>query len=279
MAQMKSNGITIEYEVFGKKSGSPLLLIGGLGDQLIHWDEEFCRNLADAGCYVIVFDNRDSGLSSSCDFPYSIKDMADDAAGLLEGIGIERAHVCGASMGGMITQTLAIEHPSHVASLILVYTTSGKPNMAPPDPAVMELLIQPAPTDKSGYIEYMVGLYRALAGKGFPFDEEWVRSVTENAYNRSRSPNGTTRQMMAIQKQKDRRADLSRLSLPALIIHGTDDPLLPVEAAIDLSEAIKGAELRLIEGMGHDLPHGKSWEIAGKAILDHIAKVDLSRKP
>jgi pimeloyl-ACP methyl ester carboxylesterase len=279
MAQIKSNGIIIEYETFGNYTGRPILLIGGLGDQLIHWDEEFCHSLAETGCYVIVFDNRDSGLSSSCDFPYSLDDMADDAVGLLDGLGIERAHICGTSMGGMIAQTLAIRHIAHIVSLILVYTTSGKPNLPPPNPTVMDLLIKPAPADYDGYIEYMVSLYRALSGKGFPFDEVWIRSVTEKAYARSNSPNGTTRQMIAIQNQKDRRADLAKLTVPTLVIHGTDDPLLPIEAGIDLADAIKGSELKIIEGMGHDLPHGANWSIVGQAIIHHIFEIEQSRKP
>jgi pimeloyl-ACP methyl ester carboxylesterase len=279
MAQIKANGIDIEYETFGNDSNQPILLIGGLGDQLIHWDEAFCRSLTDAGFFVIIFDNRDAGLSSPCDFPYSLDDMADDAVGLLKGLGIGRAHICGTSMGGMIAQTIAILHPSQVSSIILIYTTSGRRDLPPPDPKMMDLLMEQAPADHDGYMAYMVSLYRSLSGKGFPFDEQWIRLVTEEARVRSRDLHGTGRQIMAIQKQKDRRGDLARLSVPALIIHGTDDPLLSVEAAVDLADAIKGSTLKIIEGMGHDLPHGGSWVIVSRAIIDHLSAIQQIHPP
>lgn len=273
MAKAAGNGIEIEYDTIGDSSGRPLLLIGGLADQLIHWDDDLCRSLADRGHYVIRFDNRDAGLSTKADAPYSIEDMADDTVGLLDALGLPKAHVCGASMGGMIAQTLTIRHPSRVLSLITVYTTSGRRDLPPPRPDVIELLVAPAPRERADYIEYMVRLYRVMAGKGFSFDEQWARDIAGRAYDRSFSPEGTARQMRAITAQKDRTSALAAVRVPTLVVHGTEDPLLPIEAALDLSEAIAGARLMLVEGMGHDLPHGGAWPTIVDAVADHTTGV------
>jgi pimeloyl-ACP methyl ester carboxylesterase len=271
MARVAANGIQIEYETNGDPSGRPLLLIAGLADQLIHWDDDLCRDLADRGHYVIRFDNRDAGLSTKLDSAYSLDDMADDTIGLIDALGLSGVHLCGASMGGMIAQTVAIHHPSRVLTLTTVYSTTGSRDLPPPRPDVIELLLAPSPRERDAHIEYMVELHRAMAGKGFPFDEGWTRTIAARAYDRCFAPEGTSRQILAIAAQIDRRNALALLTIPTLVIHGTDDPLLPVEAAVDLADAIPGARLMLIEGMGHDLPRGGAWPGIVEAIADHTA--------
>jgi pimeloyl-ACP methyl ester carboxylesterase len=262
-------------------------MIGGLATQLIHWDEDLCRDLAQRGHYVIRFDNRDAGLSTKCDEPkqvnlaqqgglssppYTLDDMADDAVGLLDALGIGKAHICGTSMGGMIAQTVAIRHPSRVLSLISIYSTTGNSDLPPPKPEVIELLLAPAPRERDAYLQHMVLLYKAMAGRGFAFDEAWARMITGKAYDRSFSPEGTARQINAVRTQTNRKKALASVSAPTLVIHGTDDPVVPVDAGRDTAEAIPGAHLLLIEGMGHDLPHGGAWPKIVEAIAAHTQK-------
>ena len=278
MPKATANNIQIEYETFGDPSARPLLLIGGLADQLIHWDENLCADLAARGHYVIRFDNRDVGLSTKFDESspsYTLDDMADDAVGLLDALAIHKAHICGASMGGMIAQTIVIRHPSRVLSLISIYSTTGNRDLPPPEPDVLELLLVPSPREREAHIEHMVSLFRAMAGEGFPFDEAWTRMITGKAYDRSFFPEGIGRQLRAIMTQPDRRKALTSVTAPTLVIHGTDDPVAPVEAGIDTAEAIPGSELMLIEGMGHDLPHGGAWSRIVEAITAHTSKAAL----
>jgi pimeloyl-ACP methyl ester carboxylesterase len=198
--------------------------------------------------------------------------MADDVAGLLDFLGIEKAHICGTSMGGMIAQTVAIRHPSRVQSLISIYSTTGNKDLPPPKPDAIAFLLDPAPTEREAYIEHMIALFKVMAGKGFPFDEAWTRMITARAYDRSFSPEGTARQINAAMKQPDRRDALHSVTVPALIIHGTDDPVIPFEAGKDTAEAIPGAEFIPIEGMGHDLPHGGAWPRIVELIAGHTLK-------
>jgi pimeloyl-ACP methyl ester carboxylesterase len=283
-----ANGIHIEYETFGDSAARPLLLIGGLADQLIHWDDELCRDLSGRGHYVIRFDSRDAGLSTKFDQagvpdlgalargekgpPYTLEDMADDAVGLLDALDIRKAHICGASMGGMIAQTIAIRHPSRILSLISIYSTAGNRDLPPPKPEMMERLRAPAPLEREAYIKYMVDLFKAMAGPGFVFNEAWTRMITTRAYDRSFSPQGTMRQIAAIMTQTDRKKALAAVTVPTLVIHGTDDPVVPMEAGKDTAEAIPGARLMLIEGMGHDLPHGGAWPRIVEAIAAHTLR-------
>jgi pimeloyl-ACP methyl ester carboxylesterase len=292
MAKATANNIEIEYETLGDPSARPLLLIGGLAGQLIHWDENLCKDLVKRGHYVIRFDNRDTGLSTKFDeagvpdlaalvsgkstAPYTADDMADDAVGLLDVLGIPKAHVCGTSMGGMIAQTIAIRHPSRVFSLISIYSNTGSKGFPPPRPEVMQLLLAPAPREREAHIEHMLQVFKIMAGRGFAFDEEWARMITAKAYDRSFSPEGTARQLAAIMVQPNRKPALASVKAPALVIHGTDDPLLPVEAGKDTAEAIPGAELLVIEGMGHDLPHGGAWPRIIEAIAAHTLKATPS---
>jgi pimeloyl-ACP methyl ester carboxylesterase len=276
LAKAAANGIEIEYETMGDPSARPLLLIGGLADQLIHWDDELYRDLSRRGHYVIRFDNRDAGLSTKfaqAASPYTLDDMADDAAGLLDALAIRKAHICGASMGGMIAQTVTIRHPSRVLSLISIYSTTGNKDLPGPRPDVMEFLLAPAPSEREAYIEHMAALFRMMAGPGFPFDEAWTRMITAKAYDRCFCPEGTGRQLLAIMNQPNRKKALASVTVPTLVIHGTDDPVVPVEAGVDTAEAVSGAELILIEGMGHDLPHGGAWPRIVEAISAHTSNV------
>ena len=285
MSEAAANGIHIEYETLGNPAARPLLLIGGLATQLIHWDESLCEDLAQRGHYVIRFDNRDAGLSSKCDDagnlvrstgggpPYTIDDMADDAVGLLDAMGISRAHIVGTSMGGLIAQAIAIRHPSRVLSLISVYSTTGNRDLPPPKPEVIKLLLAPAPQERDAHIEHMVVLFRAMAGRGFTFDEAWARMIAGRAYDRAFSPEGTARQVNAVMNQTDRRHALASVAAPTLVIHGTDDPVVSPEAGRDTALAIPGAHLMLIDGMGHDLPHGGAWPRIAAAIAAHTSKV------
>jgi pimeloyl-ACP methyl ester carboxylesterase len=293
MPQAKANQISIEYETLGNPSSPPILLIIGLGAQLIYWDEEFCRQLVEAGLYVIRFDNRDAGLSTKFDEsgvpdpmdvirklmsgqkvtpPYAIEDMAADAVGLLDALKIEKAHLCGMSMGGMIAQSLAIHYPQRVLSLTSIYSTTGNPHLPQPKREVMELLLAPPPQEREPFIRFNLDFFRALTGPRFGFDEEWVRNLMAREYDRAFYPQGSARQLVAILTQKNRRTALQGVRVPTLIIQGDADPLVSVEAGRDAAKAVPGAELKIIEGMGHDLPHGEAWDRIAKDIIAHTKK-------
>jgi pimeloyl-ACP methyl ester carboxylesterase len=294
MANTTANGIQIEYDTFGKPDEPPLLLIVGLACQLIHWDEALCEQLARRGHYVIRFDNRDTGLSTKLaeggipDIgqiieaqmkgqeikpPYTLEDMADDAVGLLDAIGIEKAHICGISMGGMIAQTIALNHQQRVLSLISVYSHTGNPALPPPTPEALEYLVTPPPMEREANITYTLDAWRTFSGKGFPLDEDWHRKIAAQAYDRAFYPEGVARQMAAVLTQKNRKSELGSVAVPTLVIHGADDPLVPVEAGKDTAEAIPGAELIIIDGMGHDLPHGRAWPRIVDTIANHTQKI------
>jgi pimeloyl-ACP methyl ester carboxylesterase len=275
MPRTYANGIDIEYEIFGAPDARPLLLIMGLGAQMIIWDDDFCEQLAARGHRVIRFDNRDIGLSTKLDAagmpnlvaavgrrllgkpvgaPYTLSDMAADTAGLLDALGIETADIVGASMGGMIAQTMAIEHPSRVRTLTSIMSTTGEPDLPQPTPEATAALLTPVPTDRAGNVERAVRVARVIGSPGFPFDEAYVRRRAARAYDRGFYPAGTARQLLAIIASGSRKAALEAVRVPALVIHGSDDPLAPLAGGIDTAEAIPGAELLILEGMGHDLP-------------------------
>jgi pimeloyl-ACP methyl ester carboxylesterase len=289
MPSVNANNIQIEYETFGNSNLPALLLIAGFSAQLIHWDDKLCEQLAQRGHYVIRFDNRDVGLSSkieeaavpdidalmrgeAIDPPYSIEDMADDAVGLLDALGIEKAHICGFSMGGIIAQAVVINHPRRVLSLISIYSTTGNPELPPPSEEAMGLLLKPPPEEREANIEHNIKLWRTITGPGFDFDEAWHRKLATDAYNRAFYLPGLARQMAAIMTMKNRKPALASVSVPTLVIHGTDDPMLAVECGKDTAEAVPDAELKIIEGMGHDLPHGDAWQQIVDAIVDHTHK-------
>jgi len=292
MSNLKANGIRIEYDTFGDSSSPPLLLIMGLSGQMILWAGEFCARLAESGLYVIRFDNRDVGLSSKIEeaeesevtemlaaawrgekiaVPYTIDDMSDDAIGLLDGLGLERAHVCGASMGGMIAQTMAIRHPGRVLSLISISSTTGNPELTSTSREATDFsLIAPTavPREREANIEYTVKGMRELSSPGFTFDEEGVRAGAATLYDRCFCPEGAARQLLAVLASGNRTPALAKVNVPTLVIHGDCDPLVSVEAGKDTAEAVPGAKLMVIEGMGHDLPR-EVWPRVVAAIVAH----------
>jgi pimeloyl-ACP methyl ester carboxylesterase len=275
MANVQANGIRIEYDTFGDRSGRPLLMVMGLGAQMIHWRAEFCEQLADAGHFVVRFDNRDVGLSSKFDAagvpdmaaimgqmlagqpisaPYSLDDMADDAFGLLDALDIPSAHICGASMGGMIVQAMAIRAPRRVNSLTSIMSSTGNRELPPAKPEAMAALMSPAGTNRSEMLARSITVSKVIGSPGYPADPAEVESRALEAYERSFYPIGVARQMVAVASHGNRKSALQQLDIPALVIHGQADPLVPVEGGIDTHEALRGSQLMLIEGMGHDLP-------------------------
>ena len=293
MSKVTANGSQIEYETFGNPSDRPLLLIIGLGAQMIWWDDDLCKDLAKRGHYVIRFDNRDAGLSTKFDEagvpnlvetfekirkgekikpPYTLDNMADDAVGLLDALGIRKAHICGMSMGGMIAQTIAIRHLSHVLSLISIYATTGNPKLPQPKPEVIGMLIAPPPAERGACIEYMLGVFKTITGPGFPLDEKWTSKIMAESYDRCFYPQGMVRQLVAILTQVNRVPALASVKVPTLVVHGTGDPLVPVEGGKDTAKTIPEAQLMLIDGMGHDIPHGGAWPRIVEAIAAHTLK-------
>ena len=288
MANAKTNGIQIEYEIFGEYSNPKLLLIAGNGAQMNFWETEFCDMLAKNGLCVIRFDNRDAGLSTKFDAAgipnmtkvynaakenkkietaYKLEDMADDMAGLLDALKIETAHICGASMGGGIAQVFACRYPSRTSSLISIMSSTGNPNNPQITKETLAMVIEPPPAERNAYIEHNFRIWKSLWSKGFPFEEERARRYLEESYDRAYYPQGALRQNAALVANGDRRKSLALLQIPTLVIHGTADPLFPVEAGIDTAHTIPNAKLLLIEGMGHDMPTG-AW----KDIVDAIVK-------
>jgi len=292
MPKAKVNDVEIEYDTFGDPSSKPLLLIMGLGAQMINWDAEFCSKLVERGFYVIRFDNRDVGLSTKFDeagepdlmklYPkvlrgekieasYRLEDMADDAVGLLTAINIDKAHICGASMGGMIAQVVAYRHPSRVLSLTSIMSSTGNPDLPRPSPEAMKVLIQPLPTGREAIIEYGVNSMRIVHGIGIPFDEERARKLVTTSYDRSNYRAGYSRQLAAILASGSRKQAIMSVRAPTLVIHGEADPLVPFEGGKDTAEAIPGAELLIIKGMGHSLPP-EVWPKALDAITKNASK-------
>jgi pimeloyl-ACP methyl ester carboxylesterase len=286
-ASVKANGLDIVYDTFGNASAPPMLLVMGLGGQMIAWDDEFCAALAGLGYWVIRFDNRDVGLSTKFDQagipdipammqgapippPYSLRDMAADAVGLLDALDIESAHVVGVSMGGMIAQEMAINWPDRVRTLTSIMSTTGDPEL-PTCPDTAALLVAPAPTDREGYLEHSLQIWRVLNGPHLPLDEKRTREQAGNSFDRGLSPAGTMRQLAAIIGSRSRREALTAVRVPTLVIHGDADPLVPVEGGIDTAEAIPGAELLIIEGMGHNLPPAVAPRVI-EAIVRHAAQ-------
>ena len=280
MPKLNANNITIEYDTFGDRKDKPLLLVMGLGAQMIAWDEMFCEQLAEAGHYVIRYDNRDVGLTtrfhdhgeadledlvmkllteSPVEVAYTLEDMALDGMSFLTELGIEKAHICGASLGGMIVQTMAIEHPERVLSMTSIMSTTGNPLLPPATPEAMEALTSERVDDPEHAMNRAVEVNKVIGSPGFPRDEERLRQKGLESYERAYYPPGVSRQMAAVITNGDRSEKLNGLNLPTLVIHGAEDPLIPVTGGIDTHENIPGSELMVIDGMGHDLPMG-AWD-------------------
>ena len=288
MAQVRANGIDIEYESIGPSDAEPLLLVMGLGAQLISWPRGFCELLAAEGFRVIRYDNRDVGLSSKFDdvdvdvpaafaaalsgqrveAPYLLTDMAEDGFGVLDVLGIDSAHVVGVSMGGMIAQTMAIIRPERVRTLTSIMSTTGSPEVGQPAPEAMTALLERPPAERAGAIEHGVKVSRVLSGPGFPFDEDWIRQRAAESFDRCYNPDGTARQLLAIMASGDRTEDLGKLTVPTLVIHGDADPLVTYSGGEATAKAVPGAQLLTIEGMGHSLPEG-AWSRIVQAVTKH----------
>jgi len=262
--------VELVYETIGDPSDPALLLVMGLGMQLIHWDRELCELLAERGFHVIRFDNRDAGLSTKIrgpvpnmmrlmagmpvKVPYLLTDMAADTFGLLDHLGIERAHLAGTSMGGMIAQTMAIEAPERVLSLASMLSSTGDRRLGTPKLRVWSVLMRRAPQDRDSYIAYFARVFRMIGSPAYRPDEEHVRELAAATYDRSHYPPGTGRQLGAIMASGSRAPALKELEVPTVVIHGESDPLIPLRAGVATARAIPGAELITIPGMGHDLP-------------------------
>lgn len=283
----KANGIEIEYETFGSPDDPALLLIMGLGAQLIHWPDEFCRALAGHGLFVIRYDNRDVGLSTWFDEAgqpdvasafagngspaYTLEDMADDAAGLLDALGIDSAHVVGASMGGMIAQMLTIRHPAKVRSLASIMSHVGGSDAEAPTPEAMAALMTPRPEDRSEVVELAVKASAVIGSTGFDRDEDRIRELAGAAFDRAYHPDGMMRQLVAIMSSESRKSALASVAAPTVVIHGTSDTLVPPGNGRMTAEAIPSATLVEVDGMGHDLPEGAWPQVIG-AIVDNLGK-------
>jgi pimeloyl-ACP methyl ester carboxylesterase len=266
-----SNGLKIAYETFGDRADPPVLLIMGLGTQMLAWPDELCRTIADRGHFVIRYDNRDVGLSSHLDElpvpavkdlllrrrrpPYKISDMAADAVGLLDALDLDSVHVVGASMGGFIAQTLAGLYPQRVRSLTLIMTSTGSRLVGHPKPQLFsKLLRRRVVRDRMEAGEAVVETFRIIGSKGFAFDEEYLRDLGGRSYERAYNPRGYLRQLAACVAQPNRTRHLRNITVPALVIHGLNDPLVNVSGGKALAKAIPGAEFVGFQGMGHDLP-------------------------
>ena len=270
MPQLTANGISLEYDTFGDPGNPALLLVMGLGAQMTMWDPEFCQLLADKGFHVIRFDNRDVGLSQSIDSPsldvaavmagdpstapYRLSDMADDAAALLAELGIDKAHVVGASMGGAIAQTLAIEHPSRLRTLTSIMATTGAPGLPPPTADALAVLFKAPAADQAAYFESYAQTWKVLRAGSFPLDEARDLARAGQTWTRGLNPAGSARQLVAILASGSRKEALAAVRVPTLVLHGDADPLVPLACGVDTAESVPGAKLVVIKGMGHALP-------------------------
>ena len=296
MPQVTANGINIEYESFGSSSDPTLLLIMGLGMQLIAWPEPFCRELASEGFHVIRYDNRDTGFSTKFEgasapglpallirsllrlrirVPYTLYDMAEDATGLLDALDIPSAHIVGASMGGMIAQNLAAHFPERLRSLTSIMSTSGHRSLPGADPLVSRHLFRSRPTnaDREAVIAHNMHTLELIGSPAYPIDEETRREMTSFSFDRCYYPSGFTRHVAAIVQDGDRRQRLGMISVPTLVIHGREDPLVPLAGGIDTAEHIPGAQLEIFDGMGHNLP-AALWPTLIEMIAGHARNAD-----
>lgn len=286
MPIIETNGIRLAYDEQGDPQGEPILLIAGLGLQLISWPDAFCKGLTDQGFRVIRFDNRDSGLSSKMDHfgkpnlhlaffktlfhmplfsGYTLYDMARDAIGLLDGLNIGKAHIVGASMGGMIAQIIAARYPHRVHTLTSIMSTSGRPGLPGPTMAANNAMFsQPSnPRDPNSVIDHFVHLFRVIGSPAYPTPDAVLRQRVAQSVRRNVCARGTARQIMAVASSGDLAAQLRTIRLPALVIHGTDDPLVPIACGRDTARLIPGSILHEIEGMGHDFPPALDAALSG----------------
>ena len=259
MPRAKNGQVELEYESFGDEAAPTILLINGLGSQMTRWPADFCGKLAARGYRVIRMDNRDTGLSTwfKPGESYSLSDMAADAVAVLDAAGVAKAHVAGVSMGGMITQALAINHPDRVLSITSIMSATGAPGTLDPTPEAGAVLNTAAPDPKAdfeAFLDFAVRNGETIGSPGYPWPPGALRERAAAEYARAFNPTGSARQMGAIRSDGDRTERLSKLKIPAVVLHGADDPLVRLAGGEATAAAIPGAELRVIPGMGHDLP-------------------------
>jgi pimeloyl-ACP methyl ester carboxylesterase len=281
--------ITLCYETFGSENDPPMLLIMGLGGQMILWPDDFCAQLADRGFYIVRFDNRDIGRSTRIHGKppsaaqllrrkispvlYDLGDMADDAAGLLSKLGLAPAHVVGVSMGGMIAQSLAARHPDMVRSLVSIMSMTGSRWAGQPALKIYPYLLGAAPTEREAYIEHMSRMFAKIGSTGLPQDSALIRDTMARSYDRGHDPAGPGRQLGAIVASGDRTAECRTITASTLVIHGSNDPMVSPSGGRATARAIPGARLMTVEGMGHDLPEA-AWPQIIPAIADHAHAAD-----
>jgi pimeloyl-ACP methyl ester carboxylesterase len=290
----QANGIELCYETFGDSDGEPMLLVMGLGAQLIAWPVELCEAFVDRGFFVVRYDNRDVGRSTTfddlggeflptflaaqqgqpVDVAYRLSDLAADGMALLDALGIDSAHVVGASMGGMIAQTMAIEHPNRVRTLTSIMSTTGEPDVGQPTPMAMERLLKPPPATRDEAIASGLEARRVM-GSPEAFDEVGMAALIADSYDRSWNPAGTARQLLAIVASGSRADALAQLEVPTLVIHGDADPLVTPTGGARTAELVPGAELLVLAGMGHDLPPAYLGPIV-EAITSLVAGAQLA---
>lgn len=291
MPKVQANGIQLEYETFGDASRPSILLIMGLGCQMIHWPEAFCETLAVAGYHVIRFDNRDAGLSTRISgqgktkllsagiksliglpvqAPYTLDDMARDTVGLLDALKIGSTHVVGVSMGGMIGQILAAKYPERVRSFVCWMSSSGNPRLPGPSLKIrLRMVTRPPKLDRESLIQHSMGTWHLIGSPGYPVEPPVLRARIERAFDRAHYPPGLARQTLSILASGSRVPLLKQIKAPTLVLHGQEDALIPVAAAHDLAKHIPGARLEIIRGMGHDLPPQLLSKLA-QTVLSHI---------
>lgn len=273
MSSIQANGIRLEYETYGNPAGPCAVLIRGLSTQLIHWPDSLIEPIVDAGYRVLVFDNRDAGLSDRVDakcnleeviedlvagrkpvVPYTLHDMARDTVTLLSAIGVDRAHLAGISMGGRIAQLAAARFPDRVLSLCSAMSSTGNPALSRPRRAILDALNREPASDKKGWIDQQIADERLWAGSRFPQDEAQFRALLDKAFDRGHSRAGTQRQLCAIYATGDQRDSCRRIKAPTLVIHGSDDTLIPMDGGEDTAAAIPESTFEVIVGMGHAIP-------------------------
>jgi pimeloyl-ACP methyl ester carboxylesterase len=285
MPRAHGNGVELEYETVGDPAGRPLLLVQGLGSQLISVEDGLCRELASRGFLVIRYDNRDVGLSTWFDdarpvnlaaiwggdhrsLAYTLEDMADDAVAVLDAAGVASAHVAGISLGGMIAQLLATRHPDRVRSLASIMSTTGNRAVGQPTGEAASVLVAPMPSDREGFVEQAVVNAEAISsGTAYPFDAEAVRQGAARSYDRAYHPRGTGRQFAAILAAGDRTEALKAVRVPTLVVHGEEDQIIGVSGGEATAAAIPGARLLRVPGLGHELPPG-FWPALADALVE-----------
>jgi pimeloyl-ACP methyl ester carboxylesterase len=286
-------GIRLCYDTFGDPADPALLLVMGLGTQMVAWHEDFCAMLVDEGFRVVRFDNRDIGRSTHMDgaptptlaqllmrrppAAYRLEDMAGDTAGLLDGLGIGAAHVVGASMGGMIAQTLAATRPDRVLSLASIMSTTGGRLVGQPALRVMPIFLKQAPRDRDAFIDHTETLFKTIGSSGIQRDDEELREVAGLMYDRGLDPAGTSRQLAAIIASGNRTHALRRITAPTVVIHGTADRLVRPSGGRATVRAIAGSKLVKVDGMGHDLPRA-AWDQVVAAIVENAQRAGFSRR-